>query len=136
MKAQEFDPNGDILKKMLGDVDCKEVKALGRKVQNFDKEKWHLLSRFHMRDALALKFKGVPHLVAPEMRRSINRELKDLLLSTGDAVLAEAAPRDTLWGIGYGENNPKAQDPSQWRGKNVLGNMLMYLRDKIKEGEM
>ena len=57
-----------------------------------------------MRDALAMKFKQ-------------NEELKELLLSTGDAILAEVAPRDTLWGIGYSESNPKAFDPSQWRGK-------------------
>jgi len=55
------------------------------------------------------------------------------LLSTDIAVLAEAAPRDTLWGIGLSENNPKAHDPSQWRGKNVLGNMLMYLREELRE---
>ena len=122
MKAREFDRDGEVYKQMQGNITCKEVKALGRKVQNFDGEKWHIMSRFYMRDALALKFEG-------------SEELKELLLSTGDAVLAEASPFDTLWGIGYGENNLKAYDPSQWRGTNVLVNMLMYLRDEIREGE-
>ncbi len=120
MKAREFDRDGAALKQMCGDVTCKEVKALGRKVQHFDKERWGILSRFHMRDALAMKFWQ-------------NEELKELLLSTGNAILAEAAPRDTLWGIGFSSSNPKAQDPSQWRGKNAMGNMLMYLRDYIRE---
>ena len=75
-----------------------------------------------MRDALSMKFRQ-------------NEELKKLLLSTGDAVLAEAAPRDTLWGTGCGESNPEALDPSQWRVKNALGNMLMYLREEIREEE-
>lgn len=121
MKAQEFDPNGDAFHQMTRKrITCSEVKALGRKVLNFDNEKWRLLSRAHMRTALHMKFMQ-------------NEELKNLLLSTEDAVLAEAAPRDLLWGIGYSENNPKAQDPSAWRGRNVLGNMLMYLRDEINE---
>jgi hypothetical protein len=109
MKAREFDPDGEIFKQMQGYTTCKEIKALGRKVQNFDKERWYIMSRFHMWQALSMKFLGG------------NKELKELLLSTGNAVLAEAAPRDTLWGIGYGENNPKAYDPLQWRGQNVLG---------------
>jgi len=120
MKAKEFDPDGEVFKQMGNHLSCKDIKALGRKVKNFDAEKWHILSRFHMRDALAMKFKD-------------NEELKELLLSTGNAVLAEAAPRDTLWGIGYAESNPKAHDPLQWRGKNLLGNMLMYLREEIRE---
>jgi len=120
MKAKEFDPDGEVFTQMGNHLSCKDIKALGRKVKNFDAEKWHILSRFHMRDALAMKFKD-------------NEELKELLLRTGNAVLAEAAPRDTLWGIGYAEGNPKAYDPSQWRGKNVLGTMLMYVREEIRE---
>lgn len=120
MKALEFDPDGEVLKQMDNHLTCAEIKSLGRKVQNFDAGIWNIRRRFHMRDAVAMKFWQ-------------NEELRELLLGTGDAILAEASPRDTFWGIGYSGSNPKAHDPSQWRGKNVLGNMLMCLRDGMRE---
>ncbi len=58
-------------------------------------------------------------------------DLKAYLLSTGDAVLVEAAPRDQIWGIGLGQDNPKALDPKQWRGQNLLGFALMDVRAKL-----
>ena len=122
MKALEFDPDGDVLKQMGNHLTCAEMKALGRKVQNFDAKVWNIRRWFHMSDAVAMKFWQ-------------NDELRELLLSTGDAILAEASPRDTFWGIGYSANNTKALDPAQWRGRNVLGNMLMDLREGIREAE-
>ena len=119
MKALEFDPDGETLKQMGNHLSCSQIKSLGRKVQNFDAEVWNIRRRFHMRNALRVKFYQ-------------NKELQKLLLGTGDAILAEASPRDTFWGIGYSKSNPKAYDPTQWRGKNVLGNMLMYLREEIR----
>ena len=120
-KALEFDPDGEVLKQMSNDLSCKEIKALGRKVQNFNATVWNIRRRFHMREAIAWKFYQ-------------NYDLRELLLSTDDALLAEASPRDTFWGIGYSKSNPKAFDPAQWRGKNVLGNMLMYLRNELRFG--
>ena len=49
-------------------------------------------------------------------------KLKNLLLSTGDAVIIEDSPRDDFWGIGkYGT------------GKNWLGKLLMETRDMLKK---
>lgn len=56
----------------------------------------------------------------------------DYLLSTGNRVLAEASPMDTIWGIGLGNENEKAQNPNTWRGQNLLGFALMEVRDEIK----
>ena len=119
MKALEFDADGEALKQMGNHLTCAQIKSIGRKVQNFDAGVWNIRRRFHMLDAVAMKFYQ-------------HADLQELLLSTGDAVLAEASPRDTFWGIGYSKSNPKAFDPSQWRGKNVLGNMLMYLRESMR----
>ena len=120
MKALEFDPDGEALKQMDNNLACAQIKALGRKVQNFDAQVWNIRRRFIMREAVAMKFYQNP-------------ELKELLLSTGDNILAEASPRDTFWGIGYSGSNPKAYDPAQWRGKNVLGNMLMDIRADMRK---
>lgn len=48
-----------------------------------------------------------------------------------DVILVEAAGRDTIWGIGLGKANPKAQDPHTWRGLNLLGFALNKVRDKL-----
>jgi hypothetical protein len=59
-------------------------------------------------------------------------ELKAYLLSTGDEILVEAAPRDRIWGIGLGRENPLVKDPSGWRGLNLLGFALVRARAALK----
>lgn len=64
---------------------------------------------------------------------SQDESLKSFLLGTGNKVLVEASPRDMIWGIGLGPKNPKAENPSLWRGQNLLGFALMEVRDRLKE---
>ena len=49
--------------------------------------------------------------------------------------MVEAAPRDTIWGIGLGAKNPKARDRKQWRGKNKLGQILTEVREELMSSE-
>jgi len=65
---------------------------------------------------------------------SQNLPFADYLLATGNRVLVEASPRDTIWGIGLGGENPKAQHPDTWRGLNLLGFALMEVRDILQKG--
>lgn len=51
---------------------------------------------------------------------------------SSSSVLVETAPRDTIWGIGLGEKNERARDPSRWRGQNLLGFALMKVREKLR----
>ena len=60
-----------------------------------------------------------------------NYDLMDLLLDTKDAILAEASPQDKIWGIGLEENDPNSKDPESWRGQNLLGKILMQLREEF-----
>ena len=48
---------------------------------------------------------------------SQNSDLKAKLLETRGTTLVEAAPRDTVWGIGLSAKNWKAQKREHWRGK-------------------
>ena len=45
--------------------------------------------------------------------------------------MVEAAPRDTIWGIGLGAKNPKARNRQEWRGKNWLGEILTQVREEL-----
>lgn len=47
-------------------------------------------------------------------------EIQQLLLSTGDAHLEEAAPRDFFWGVGH-----------SGKGRNELGKTLEHIRNKL-----
>ena len=57
-----------------------------------------------------------------------NPDLKSELLETGDAILAEASPSDTIWGIGLDAAIAAEMNPSEWPGQNLLGKILMEIR--------
>ena len=98
----------------------KEMKALGRGVRNFQQETWE--SRCYqlvLRGNLE-KFRQNPALL-------------EFLLGTGQRILVEASPRDRIWGIGMGRQNPQAENPLKWQGKNLLGFALTQARDILRE---
>jgi len=99
----------------------KEQKDLGRLVRNYDDAKWAAVRVDVMVEGLFEKFNQ-------------NEYLKQALLDTGDTEIVEASPYDRIWGIGWAEEDPEAQDKSKWRGQNLLGIVLMKVRDKIRNG--
>nr|WP_296442381.1 NADAR family protein [uncultured Acetatifactor sp.] len=56
---------------------------------------------------------------------SQNPGLREFLLSTGDSIMVEASPYDSIWGIRLSADSPEAQDPMKWRGQNLLGFALI-----------
>ena len=62
---------------------------------------------------------------------SQNAELGARLEATGTALLAECAVKDRIWGIGLSMHDPDRFNPSQWRGRNLLGYALMLTRRKL-----
>jgi len=109
----------EIKKEILETCCPKQMKSLGRKVRNFDTQIWD-----KTRHSIVLN--GNYHKFAQ------NKDMRDILLGTGDKILVEASPMDTIWGIGLGASNPKATDPTSWRGSNLLGFALMEVRDEIR----
>ena len=64
-----------------------------------------------------------------------NPDLKKLLLSTGNSIMAEASPKDAVWGIGMDAETAATTDPSGWPGDNLLGKILMELREEFGGGQ-
>lgn len=62
---------------------------------------------------------------------SQNEELKGKLKTTENAVLAECAVKDRIWGIGLSMKDPNRLNKSKWNGKNLLGYALMMVRDHL-----
>ncbi len=96
----------------------REHKALGRKVRGFDADRW-------TSEARGVVFRG--NLA----KFSQNPELAEALLATRGTTLVEASPLDTIWGIGLAADDPRASDPSQWKGTNWLGIVLTEVREAL-----
>ena len=58
-----------------------------------------------------------------------------MLLVTRDAVLVEAAPDDTIWGVFLGISDEGVLDRSKWRGQDVFGYALMHVRRFLRDGD-
>ncbi|MBO5008989.1 MAG: NADAR family protein [Clostridia bacterium] len=104
--------------KILEISDVAQIKALGRLVKNYDDNHWNGVRQIVVYEGLLAKF-------------SQNDELKKQLKATGDAILAECAVQDRIWGIGLSMKDADRFDKSKWKGQNLLGYALMKVRDKI-----
>ena len=109
----------DIANEILQTQDPSEIKSLGRQVKGYDDIIWNGLRQIIIYQGLLAKF-------------TQNHDLKDKLINTCDAILAECAVHDKIWGIGLSMNNNHRFDIKQWKGKNLLGFTLMLVRDQIK----
>lgn len=109
----------DIANQILDISDVANIKALGRAVRNYNDTVWAGLRQLIVYKGLLAKF-------------SQNPGLKNVLLSTGDQVMAECAVKDTIWGIGLSMRDERRFDMAQWRGQNLLGFSLMEVRNCLK----
>lgn len=102
---------------------CKEpnkIKALGRKVKNFNEKLWDKYKYFIVLNGNYAKF-------------TQNKRLMNFLLATKSKILIEASPYDKIWGIGMSSTNEYIANPLKWNGQNLLGLALMEVRDEILE---
>lgn len=56
------------------------------------------------------------------------------MLLTYPKTLVEASPYDRIWGIGLSEDDPKAWNKLTWRGKNLLGEILTTIGERLRSG--
>lgn len=103
---------------ILATDDVAQIKALGRLVKNYNDNHWNGIRQIAVYEGLLAKF-------------SQNKELKEQLLATGNAILAECAVKDRIWGIGLSMHDPDRFDRSKWNGQNLLGYALMMVRAKL-----
>lgn len=106
-------------KEILATNDPNTCKKLGRKVYPFSDEMW-AIHRWEL---------CLPGIYSKFVQ---NPELCQVLLSTGDNLIAEYSPYDRLWGIGMNASNPNVQNPSTWYGGNLLGRLLMEARNCLR----
>jgi hypothetical protein len=104
--------------KLTGTTHAEEIRKLPTPRAAFNRahELSHLVRSdwLQVRDAVMRK--------AVERKFEFNTDIRAVLLSTGDALLVENSPVDSYWGCG-----------SDGKGKNMLGKILMEVRDKLRQ---
>lgn len=113
LKAKTF-KDWDTMKEILNCSTPREAKALGRKVRNYDDAIWDSERDKCMYITILTKFNQCA-------------EFRTLIETNMDKTFAEASPYDKIWGIKLSEDDPKALDPSQWKGENRLGKCINKL---------
>ena len=96
----------------------KECKRLGREVKPFDANAWGKVRYRVLCDGIRAKF-------------TQNEDLKNKLLATGTAVIAEASPYDDIFGIKLDASTAAGVPHEQWPGQNLLGWALMEIRAEL-----
>jgi len=118
-KAKLF-KDSEIYDKILLAKTPGEAKDLGRQVRHFDtkvwmQHRWEIVKKGNM-----LKF-------------GQNEKFKNYLLQTGERILVEASPVDNIWGIGLAKDAENINDIRAWTGLNLLGFILMEVRDELRK---
>ena len=99
--------------------DVVHIKELGRSVSGYNDNYWNGVRQITIYEGLLAKF-------------TQNRKLKEQLKATGDAILAECAVKDRIWGIGLSMSDPNRLDQTKWKGQNLLGYALMMVRYRLR----
>ena len=97
---------------------CKKI--AGQKFPEFDSALWEKTCRTIVKRGVKAKF-------------SQNEDIREILLSTGNALLAECSPYDKKWGIGIDISDPDRFVIAKWKGKNLLGRILMEVREELRQ---
>ncbi len=109
----------DVAEMIMEQGHPRKQKFLGRQVRGFDRSIWNAKCKPIMVEGLVPKFRQDTYSLST-------------LMDTGDMIIAEASPSDSIWGIGLAEDDPRAKVKSQWQGTNWLGDVLMETRSVIR----
>lgn len=119
-KAKLFKAPQVILDSILAAETPASCKSIGRSpLIPFDEDVWQVHRERVYYEVLVSKF-ALPNL-------------REELLTTGDRTLVEASPYDKIWGIGMSAYADGVENPSKWKGLNLLGKVLMRVREDIKD---
>lgn len=111
----------NMAKLIMKETDPKKVKALGRRVSNFNEEIWKKHRYPIVLNGTRLKF-------------TQNKEFTEHLYSFCDkpfVMFVEASPRDRVWGIGFGVANA-LKNKHRW-GLNLLGKAITQVYEELTE---
>ena len=111
----------DLAEQILQTTDPAKCKKIaGQKFPEFNADIWEKTCYTIVKRGVKAKF-------------AQNEDIQNVLLSTGNELLAECSPNDKKWGIGIDINDSDRFQVSNWKGKNLLGRILMEVREELRE---
>lgn len=108
-----------IAAEILKAVEPQQQKILGRRVKGYVDAVWVARREKYILIGMLEKYRQNP--VEYEM-----------LMETGDTILVEASERDTTYGVGLNEDDPRIGNPYEWRGANLCGDLTMQAREQLR----
>lgn len=115
-----FFSDTEVMDLIMESDDPSQQKHLGRIIKSYSDPEWNSVARDATYIGVYEKFLQ-------------NAPLKKILVDTKNDLIVEASPVDSKWGIGY--DSVKAPKNRVSWGKNWLGQVLMKVRDDIRNGE-
>lgn len=92
-----------------------KAKKLGRLVKNYNDAEWEKARYAYMYKVNLAKY-------------TQNSLFFETLMNTKELVLVETNGNDRVWGIGLYASDDRVLDEDKWKGRNLLGNVLMDIR--------
>lgn len=106
----------EIAKAILNEDNPRDCKHLGDSVK-CDENEWLPVAKGVMKQGCLAKF-------------SQDMYANKFLIETGNQTLAEAGP-NKMWGVGMYMNDKNIATKDKWTGQNLLGQILMNVRDEL-----
>lgn len=107
--------------KILEEKDPVEMKKMSSTagIENFRDMLWDVTGEGIAQRGIRAKFQQHP-------------DLAEKLIQTEGKILAYCTPLDDMWGNGLNISNPECSIISSWKGKNLLGKVLMEVRKQMR----
>lgn len=106
----------EALKDILKACHPNQMKLIGKKVRNFDQNIW---------DKKKISIVKIGNLA----KFSQNPKIKKFLIGTHSKILVKTNEYDPIWGIGLSKEDENINNPMKWKGQNLLGFILMDIRE-------
>ena len=117
MKKALYFGDQAVARKIEAADDALECKRISREIKSFDADAWNEIAGTETYLGISEKFRQ-------------NTELKNTLIQTGDKNIVECS-YDKIWGSDIHLNNVNALNKETWVGNNLLGKILMDIRNDI-----
>ncbi len=110
----------EMLQKIMESKSIRQAKLFGNKIRNFNQDEL---------DKHKLNMSYVANLCKFQQ----DENLKFKLLETENSILVNADAFDPVWGIQKKITDLDIKNPHSWKGKNLLGFILMEIREEFKQ---
>ena len=103
---------------VAGMLTSREISQRSRHVDGFNTDEWDKVAAEYMRISLEYKFQR-------------NEQAREFIKNTGNLRLVYANGDQPFWGTGLEFQDSRNDDPSQWKGMNMIGLLLENTRDSV-----